>query len=310
MAFYNENCTKLNLEEEDKELLIKAHEKLVHTIIHTRCKCMLNVYSYDEIFQTGVIGLYKAIQGYDTTKGFAFSTFAYHKILGEIMRFNRDDLNWTLKIPRDLRSLINRYKMIKIEKPYLSLEDYARELNVTIEELEEAKNYQSITSLNLPVNSFYKNGESQEITLVETISSDLDFEEQVIIKLELEEKLLLLKEKLSDRDYKIIMLYYNERYTQAEIAKMVGVSQVQISRVITRIKNEVVPYINQCYNKKKEVKNMTTDNKNEGTKLKSDIIVSKEVTVDNITPIIDIIKATMEVAELENKKIYLNVEMR
>lgn len=263
MAFYNENCTKLNLEEEDKELLIKAHEKLVHTIIHTRCKYMLNVYSYDEIFQTGVIGLYKAIQEYDTTRGFAFSTFAYHKILGEIMRFNRDDLNWTLKIPRDLRSLINKYKMIKIEKPYLSLEDYARELNVTIEELEEAKNYQSITSLNLPVNSFYKSGENREITLVDTISSDLDFEEQVVIKLELEEKLLLLKQELSDRDYKIAMLYYNESYTQAEIAKMVGLSQVQISRVISRVKDKAVPHVNQCYNKKKEVKNMTTNNKNE-----------------------------------------------
>ena len=201
---------------QDRNTLIEDNVRLVHSC----CKRFVGRgIEYEDIFQVGCIGLVKAADGFDETRGLCFSTYAVPNILGEIKRMFRD--TGAVKVSRAIKELsikIQREKE-KVEKtgqePTVSV--LAERLNVTFEEIVEAldasrqvisltyENDDGVCELELPTDSC-ENEVCSRILISEAISR-LEPLEQEIIKLR----------------------YFSEK-TQTQTADLLGVSQVQVSR--------------------------------------------------------------------------------
>ena len=188
----------------------------------------------DDLYQLGCLGLLKAIEGFDTEYGTRFSTYAVPKIAGEIRRFLRDD--GSVKVSRSLKE---RAAWIKMTRQRLTNEnnreptisELAEILNMTIEEVAEAE-----TATAGP-ESIHKECGEDGFT-IEDILSDGATEEDMIDRIALKEAILMLP----DRERMIIDLRYFRGLTQAKTAGILGVSQVQISRIEKKALNALRSY--------------------------------------------------------------------
>jgi len=177
----------------------------------------------DDLYQLGCLGLLKAIRGFDETLGNCFSTYAVPKISGEIRRFLRDD--GAIKVSRTIKEKATKIKFIAEElqirlnrEPTLS--EIAKECSFTVEEIAEAElATQRTDSLNREINE-----EGQ--TLGEIIGTS-GIEDAAIDKISLSEAL----KKLPEREMKVIVLRFFRSLTQNQVAKIIGISQVQVSRI-------------------------------------------------------------------------------
>lgn len=201
---------------QDRNTLIEDNVRLVHSC----CKRFVGRgIEYEDIFQVGCIGLVKAADGFDETRGLCFSTYAVPNIIGEIKRLFRD--TGAIKVSRTIKELslkIQREKE-KAEKmgEELTVSSLAEKLSVTPEEIVEAmdasrqvisltyENEDGICELELPTESC-ENKVCSRILINEAIKR-LESQEQDIIKLR----------------------YFMER-TQTQTADLLGISQVQVSR--------------------------------------------------------------------------------
>lgn len=185
---------------------------------------------YDDLFQLASMGLLKAIAGFDESFGVRFSTYAVPMIAGEIKRFLRDD--GSVKVSRALKKSareMNRF-----------IEQYAQEhgSQPTVKELAEAFSMDegevvfTLGSSKMPVSIYeqsdYKDEKSSSIA--DKLPSK-DNQEEMIEKMVLKAAI----DKLPEREKKIVFLRYFRDMTQSEVAKAIGVSQVQISRIESRI---------------------------------------------------------------------------
>ena len=185
----------------------------------------------DDLFQIGSIGLIKAIDKFDTNYEVKFSTYAVPMITGEIKRFLRDD--GMIKVSRTLKE--TSYKA-KVAKEALSAE-LGRE--PTIEEVSKktdipVENLVMAMEAGAEVESLYKTiyqGDGNAIYLIDKLEQSRDENENMVDRLALYDILNSLEEK--DRD--IIRLRYFMNRTQTEIAKELGISQVQVSRIEKKI---------------------------------------------------------------------------
>ncbi len=198
--------------------LIKKNIGLVHGVMrHYR----ILPGEYEDLFQMGCIGLLKAARAFDQTKTNAFSTYAVCLIAGEIKRFIRD--NTAVKISRNLREIHMRVTRVT---PILTgrlgreptISEISEETGDSVEDIimaEEAN--ESVLSLEYTID---EDGSS----LSDTIGTDPtnDFNDKIALKVAID--------KLEAFDRKIIMLRFYKNKTQCETAKMLGVTQVQISR--------------------------------------------------------------------------------
>lgn len=214
-------------DEKAKETLIVENTSLIKCIVR---RFIGRGVEYDDLFQLGAIGLIKAINNFDENFDVRFSTYAVPMIIGEIKRFLRDD--GSVKVSRLIKSLsvkINRYteELRKENKPSPTIEELAEKFGFDKEDIVLA-----IGATNKPI-SIYESGNEDDdgsIMLVDKLSAP-DREDEFI------EKIMLKKliSELSERERKIIVMrYYGDR-TQSEIAKELGVSQVQVSRLETKI---------------------------------------------------------------------------
>ncbi len=185
----------------------------------------------DDLFQIGAIGLIKAIKKFDTSFDVEFSTYAVPMILGEIRRFLRDD--GIIKISRGLKETAYTAR-ITAEKIFLK---EGRE--ATISELAESMNC-SVSDIALsleatqPTESIYRSiheGENSQVLLIDKINVHSSGEDNVLANLDLKQAI----ETLPDRERQILLLRYYKEKTQSEVAKIMGVSQVQISRIEKKI---------------------------------------------------------------------------
>lgn len=177
----------------------------------------------DDLFQLGSIGFLKAVAGFDTAFGTQFSTYAVPKIAGEIRRFLRDD--GTVKVSRTLkerataiRQARDRLSKALGREPVLS--ELAEALDLTVEEIAEAETAAD------PVASIQQPAGESGLTL-ESILSEGAMEEQVVERLALRQALA----QLPEREARVIALRYYHGLTQERAAGMIGVSQVQVSRI-------------------------------------------------------------------------------
>lgn len=184
---------------------------------------------YDDLFQIASIGLLKAIKNFSTTFDVRFSTYAVPMILGEIKRHMRDD--GYLKVSRSTKNLsikINKYieeqTMLGEKEP--TVEEIAKHFNMTPADIVFAMD---AGKMPVSLNDKGKDGDNDDNELVDRIATDQD--KKMLEKIILKDML----SRLEPREQRIMILRYYRDMTQGEIAKKMGVSQVQISRLENKI---------------------------------------------------------------------------
>lgn len=213
--------------------MISENLGLVHSIVrrfeHRGC-------DREELFQTGCIGLIKAIENFDLSLQLAFSTYAVPMIMGEIRRFLRDD--GMVKVSRTLKE--NGYKISKARE--LLVNELGREPSLLeIESLTELTKEEIMMAMeaNREVESIYQpvaGTDGDEILLVDQIGNSADLYEEPEKEAVLNEILVAqLMELLDEREQRLIKLRYFENKTQCEVAKIMDMSQVQVSRLERKI---------------------------------------------------------------------------
>lgn len=195
----------------------------------------------DDLFQIGCIGLIKAINKFDTTFDVKFSTYAVPMIIGEIKRFLRDD--GIIKVSRSLKEVSNKARITKEvmskelgREPTIS--EMAERLDISTEELVMAVEAgYTPESLFNPVGE----GENSSLMLIDKLNDDCnDKETDIIDKIALKQVL----DSLKPREKQIIILRYFKEKTQVQIAKLLGISQVQVSRIEKKILEDMRNRIN------------------------------------------------------------------
>ena len=184
---------------------------------------------YDDLFQIASLGFIKAFNNFDSSFGVKFSTYAVPMIVGEIKRYIRD--NGAIKVSRSIKILaskinkfIDDYTLLNGENP--SVEHIANKFDVLPSEVVIA-----LDSAKMPVSIYERvDGDEEGIELCEKLTEGYDDEES-LLKIQLSEEI----EELEERDKKIIYLRYYRAKTQSEIAKSLGISQVQVSRLENKI---------------------------------------------------------------------------
>ena len=189
----------------------------------------------DDLYQLGCLGFLKAIDGFNLEFGTQFSTYAVPKIAGEIRRFLRDD--GSVKVSRSLKE---RAATIKMTRQRLTnqlnreptLTELASALELTVEEIAEAETATSCTE------SIHKVSGEDGFSL-EHILTEGSMEEELVEKISLKEAI----RHLPERERAVIDLRYFRGLTQDKTAKIMGVSQVQISRIEKKALNALRSHI-------------------------------------------------------------------
>ncbi|QNE21398.1 sigma-70 family RNA polymerase sigma factor [Kribbella qitaiheensis] len=190
----------------------------------------------DDLEQVAYLGLLKAVRGFRLDDGTPFIGFAVPTIRGEIKRYFRD-CSWTVRIPRRLQELQGT---IAAALPALeqelgrepSHEEIAGRTNVPVAEVEQAlaaRGCFNVLSLDRP-NGYHEGGE--ELPLSDTLRATDD---SYVEQLEAVDMLNPLLEDLAPRDRRLLELRFIEGWTQADIGKDIGVSQMQVSRLLTKL---------------------------------------------------------------------------
>lgn len=179
----------------------------------------------DDLYQLGCMGFLKAVQGFDTSYGTQFSTYAVPKIAGEIRRFLRDD--GAVKVSRGLReqaaSIFAAREKLRLslgKEPAIS--EIAKETGFTAEEIAEAE-----LASAAPESLQQELGDG--LTL-ESVLSDTQTEEGLLERIALRQAV----DELPEKEKKAILLRFFKGLTQEQTARILSVSQVQVSRLERR----------------------------------------------------------------------------
>ncbi|WP_026884404.1 RNA polymerase sporulation sigma factor SigF [Clostridium akagii] len=188
-------------------------------------------YEYDDIFQIGCLGLIKAINNFDSNFGVKFSTYAVPMIMGEIKRFLRDD--GIIKVSRSIK---NTARKIHYDKEALTkelnrdptLEELSKYSGLNVEEILLAT--ESSNSLQYLYDVIHQD-DGSPVMLIDKLSETENSDDEVLDK-------IALKDVLSNLDKKsrqVIILRYFKDKTQIQVAGMLGISQVQVSRIEKKV---------------------------------------------------------------------------
>ncbi|MBA2524091.1 MAG: SigB/SigF/SigG family RNA polymerase sigma factor [Solirubrobacterales bacterium] len=189
--------------------------------------------SMDDLEQVARLGLLKAIDGYDATRANSFGAYATPTILGELRRHFRDR-SWSMRVPRDLKEAMPRIRSaiadLATAKGRMPDEQEVAEATnmepAAVRDAMAASSAARPASLDAPASA--RMAEEGAVPLVEQVGAvDLHLD-QVEYNVMLEQRLV----ELSERDREVLHLSFVEDLTQAEIGQRVGVSQMQISRIL------------------------------------------------------------------------------
>ena len=208
-----------------KEQLIKENNSLIWSVIRR----FSGRAEQEDLYQIGAIGLLKCIEKFDFTYEVKFSTYAVPMIIGEIKRFLRDD--GTIKVSRRIKELYFRIKQLQEESikkgdKELTFSELAEKLETDTDEIILA-----IESARAVESLFIKTGEQDSQTLLIDQLKASSENDILIENIALKEALKYLNRK--ERQI-IIMRYYQDK-TQTDIAKQLGISQVQVSRIEKKV---------------------------------------------------------------------------
>ena len=213
-----------NGDNEARETFIKGNLKLVLSVIQRFNNRGENV---DDLFQVGCIGLMKAIDNFDLSQNVKFSTYAVPMIIGEIRRYLRD--NNSIRVSRSLRDIA--YKALLVRDKYLkdtnkepTISQISKKLNIPREDVVFALDaIQDPVSLYEPI--YHDGGDA--IFVMDQVSDNKNTDESWLQNISVKEAM----KKLSDREKLILNLRFFNGRTQMEVAKEIGISQAQVSRL-------------------------------------------------------------------------------
>ena len=177
----------------------------------------------DDLYQLGCLGFLKAVEGFDTEYGTQFSTYAVPKIAGEIRRFLRDD--GAVKVSRSLKEQAATIKSVRQRltgalgrEP--TIQEISRQTGFSPEEIAMAETATAATE------SIQRESGEEGFSL-EDVLTDTESEERMLEKIALRQAI----GKLPERESMVIKLRYFHGLTQDRVAKVLEVSQVQVSRI-------------------------------------------------------------------------------
>jgi RNA polymerase sigma factor for flagellar operon FliA len=187
---------------------------------------------YDDLVGYGTFGLIDAVDKFDYSKGVKFETYASLRIRGAILDQIRK-MDW---IPRSIRQ-----KQRKIDIAYQSLEqkygrsasddEIATELEISVDELETWQNQTKITNI-ISLDEFMEQGTESKVE--QSLTAEFDQPDRIVEKQELKEVLVRTLETLTEKEKKVIVLYYYEELTLKEISRILEVSESRISQLHTK----------------------------------------------------------------------------
>jgi RNA polymerase sporulation-specific sigma factor len=209
------------------EELIKQNNGLIWSIVR---RFYGRGYEMEDLYQIGCIGFIKSVKRFDMKYDYKMSTFAVPYIMGEIKKFIRDD--GMIKVSRTIKEL--SLKLKDLEQEYMkqtgnsfSVSELAKMLNESEENICLALDAgRQIESINEDV---YENGKEEKISRV--IGKNQDEQNSIIDRLVIND----MVENLNLRDKTLIKLRYFKEKTQSQVAKILGISQVQVSRIEKKI---------------------------------------------------------------------------
>ncbi|WP_078686748.1 MULTISPECIES: SigB/SigF/SigG family RNA polymerase sigma factor [Atopobiaceae] len=221
-------------DEDAREQLIMSHLNLVRFLAS---KFKNRGEPLDDLVQVGTIGLIKAIDRFDTTRGLEFTTFATPTIMGEIKRHFRDK-GWSVRVPRRLQELSSKVNQVTDEltkdlQRSPSVEEIAEALDSNVDEVLEAMESSSAYS-SVPLEAGGQGDDEAPSVIDHYVTEDED--------LAASDDRMVLEETIRDfspREQEIIRMRFLEGMTQVEIAKKLGISQVQVSRLLRRTLQKV-----------------------------------------------------------------------
>ena len=209
-----------NGDEDAKNKLVEENSPLIKSVIR---RYLGKGLEYDDLFQLGCLGFVKAIRNFNEDFGVKFSTYVVPMVMGEIKRFMRDD--GAVKISRSIKE---RAATIKIARNAL-LQELGRE--PTVHEISERTDF-SVEDIATAENATAAVESIQQETgedgfSLENVLSDTESEDTLLERLALRQGI----EQLPDREAMVIRLRYYHGLTQERTSKVLGVSQVQVSRI-------------------------------------------------------------------------------
>ena len=222
---YNDNIKYIKLAQENNEeameILLKNNSGLIWNIVK---RFMGRGYELDDLYQIGSIGLIKAIKRFDIHLDVQLSTYAVPYIMGEIKRFIRDD--GIIKVSRQTKELAVKIKQIQNEYlgkngKEISIVEISEILKISKEEIAAA--IDSIYSMD--------GANEDDRMLIEKIADNTDEYTRVVNKITLNEMIAQLEE----REKEVIFLRFYKEQTQAQVGKILGITQVQVSRIEKKV---------------------------------------------------------------------------
>lgn len=219
-----------NGNKEDMTKLIEDNNGLIWSIVR---RFNGRGYDIEDLYQIGSIGFIKAIQRFDTSFEVRLSTYAVPYILGEIKRYIRDD--GPIKVSRSIKEL--NIKILELQKEYfrkygrdIKLEEISKELKISKEEitmaLDSSKPVDSIESA-----KYTDNKTDKTVSILEQISTGKDEQTEITNRITIKN----LISELEDKEKEIILLRYYKQKTQMQVSKILGITQVQVSRIERKV---------------------------------------------------------------------------
>lgn len=190
-------------------------------------------YELEDLYQIGCLGFIKSIKRFDLSFDVKLSTYTVPYMIGEIKRHIRDD--GPVKVSRSIKELSVKIKELQKEYFYkkgeeISINQIAENLKISSEDIMLAM--ESSNPVESIEGSTYTNQkDGNHISLIETIASNQDEEEMITNQLTVSQ----LIENLGDREKEIILLRFYKEKTQAQVAKILGITQVQVSRIERKV---------------------------------------------------------------------------
>lgn len=219
-----------NGSKEDMTKLIEDNNGLIWSIVR---RFSGRGYDTEDLYQIGSIGFIKAIQRFDTSFEVRLSTYAVPYILGEIKRYIRDD--GPIKVSRSIKEL--NVKILELQKEYfnkygrdITLEEISKELKISKEEITMAMD--STRPVDSIESAKYKDNKTDKtVSILEQISTGKDEQTEITNRITIKK----LIGELDEKEKEIIMLRYYKQKTQMQVSKILGITQVQVSRIERKV---------------------------------------------------------------------------
>ena len=211
----------------DKEARDKLVEGNLRLVLSVTQRFMGRGENPDDLFQVGCIGLLKAVQNFDSTKDVRFSTYGVPMIAGEIRRYLRD--NSPIRVSRSVRDLA--YRILQCKEQLIldmgkepTMEQIAAKMELPLSDVVNAMDAVAMPiSIHEPV---YSDG-GDPLTVMDQLRDTKNTDDKWMEKIALKEAMT----QLGEREKQILALRFHEGRTQMEVAKHIGISQAQVSRL-------------------------------------------------------------------------------